>query len=47
MTSMLSDHAPDRRSWDGEPAPDRIMLAFQYVTALIAVAAAGLLGNIH
>jgi hypothetical protein len=44
---MLSDQAPTPRSWDGEPARDRIMLAFQYLTALIAVAAAGLLSNIH
>jgi hypothetical protein len=30
-------------SWEPEPTHDRIMLALQYLTALIAVAAAGLL----
>jgi hypothetical protein len=34
-------------SWEADPARDRIMLAFQYLVAIVAVAAAGLLGFIH
>lgn len=34
-------------SWEADPAHDRIMLALQYVIAIVAVAAAGLLGFIH
>jgi hypothetical protein len=34
-------------SWDTDPAHDRIMLALQYLVAIVAVAAAGLLGFIH
>lgn len=44
---MLIHRAPsDPGSWEGEPAHDRIMLALQYLTALVAVAAAGLLSYI-
>jgi hypothetical protein len=45
---MLIDptHTPDE-SWDTDPTHDRTMLALQYLTALVAVAAAGLLGFIH
>jgi len=32
---------------DAEPASDRAMLALQYLTAVIAVIAAGLLAQIH
>ena len=34
-------------SWEADPAHDRIMLAFQYLVAIVAVAAAGLMGFIH
>ena len=34
-------------SWEADPAHDRIMLALQYLVAIVAVAAAGLLGFIH
>ena len=34
-------------SWEDDPAQDRIMLALQYLIAIVAVAAAGLLGFIH
>jgi hypothetical protein len=32
---------------EADPAHDRIMLALQYLIAIVAVAAAGLLGFIH
>lgn len=32
--------------WETDPAHDRMMLAFQYLVAIVAVAAAGLLGFI-
>ena len=34
-------------SWEADPAHDRMMLAFQYLVAILAVAAAGLMGFIH
>jgi hypothetical protein len=34
-------------SWEADPAHDRIMLALQYLIAIVAVAAAGLLGFIR
>lgn len=34
-------------SWEADPAHDRIMLALQYLVAIVAVAAAGLMGFIH
>lgn len=34
-------------SWEADPAHDRIMLALQWVVAIVAVAAAGLMGLIH
>ena len=34
-------------SWDADPAHDRIMLGFQYLVAIVAVAAAGLMGFLH
>ena len=34
-------------SWDADPAHDRIMLAIQYLVAIVAVAAAGLMGFLH
>ena len=41
---------PRLRSWSAEPADpgeDRIMLAIQYTTAIIAAFAAGLLSLVH
>jgi len=35
------------RSWAGHPAHDRTMLALQYLTAIVAVAAAGFLSFIR
>jgi hypothetical protein len=34
-------------SLEADPTHDRIMLALQYLIAIVAVAAAGLLGFIH
>jgi hypothetical protein len=34
-------------SWEADPAHDRIMLAIQYLVAIVAVAAAGLMGFLH
>jgi hypothetical protein len=34
-------------SWEAEPAHDRMMLALQYLVAIVAVTAAGLMGFIH
>jgi hypothetical protein len=34
-------------SWEDHPAHDRTMLALQYMTAIVAVAAAGFLSFIH
>ena len=41
---------PQLQSWStesGEPGEDRIMLAIQYATAIIAAFAAGLLSLVH
>ena len=41
---------PQLRPWvadPGDPSEDRIMLAIQYATAIIAVFAAGLLSLLH
>jgi hypothetical protein len=41
---------PARRasgSWEPDPTHDRIMLAIQYLVAIVAVAAAGLMGFLH
>lgn len=52
-TSMLTEPIqgglagwPDREVL-ADPADDRLMLLLQYVIALLAVAAAGLLGGVH
>jgi hypothetical protein len=45
MLMEPANRAPE--SWEADPAPDRIMLAFQYLVAIVAVTAAGLLGFIH
>ena len=34
-------------SWEADPGHDRMMLAFQYLVAIVAVTAAGLMGFIH
>jgi hypothetical protein len=47
---MLTETAdPQLRRWapDLDPDGDRVMLAIQYVTAIVAVLAAGLLGLVH
>jgi hypothetical protein len=48
---MLTDTLdPQVRPWApdiGDPSEDRIMLAIQYATAIIAVLAAGLLSLVH
>jgi hypothetical protein len=45
---MLFDPTTGRDgSWDMDPPDDRTMLVLQYLVALIAVAAAGLLSSIH
>jgi hypothetical protein len=48
---MLNDALdPQLRPWAaniGDPSEDRIMLAIQYATAIIAVLAAGLLSLVH
>jgi hypothetical protein len=48
---MLNDALdPPLRPWAadiGDPSEDRIMLAIQYATAIIAVLAAGLLSLVH
>jgi hypothetical protein len=52
-TSMLTEPiAGAVAGWSGQegltdPADDRLMLLLQYLTALLAVAAAGLLGAVH
>lgn len=41
---------PQLRTWPaepGDPGEDRIMLAIQYATAIIAALAAGLLSLVH
>jgi hypothetical protein len=41
---------PQFKPWpsdEGDPSDDRIMLAIQYATAIIAVLAAGLLSLVH
>jgi hypothetical protein len=48
---MLSETVdPQLRSWPAEsddPSEDRIMLAIQYATAIIAALAAGFLSLVH
>ena len=45
---MLVDPAREQPgSWDMDPSHDRTMLVLQYVTAIVAVAAAGLLSFIR
>jgi hypothetical protein len=44
---LIETTVTDRESSDGDPAHDRIMLALQYLTALVAAAAAGLLGFVR
>ena len=34
-------------SWQDDPVHDRTMLALQYLTAIVAIAAAGFLSFIH
>ena len=45
MLMEQASRAPE--SWEADPGHDRIMLAFQYLVAIVAVAAAGLMGFIR
>ncbi len=45
---MLIDPAREQPGpWETDPSHDRTMLVLQYVTAIVAVAAAGLLSFVH
>lgn len=44
---MLFESRTRRPGWEDHPAHDRTMLALQYLTAIVAVAAAGFLSFIH
>ena len=44
---LIDPTATQPERWEVEPADDRTMLALQYITALIAVAGAALLGFIR
>ena len=46
MTTDTAEHLAASAS-DDDPSADRMMLAIQYATALIAALAAGLLSLIH
>ena len=45
LIEPASQATPGRGRTD--PAHDRMMMAFQYLVAIVAVAAAGLMGFIH
>ncbi len=49
LTEPLSGSLADWSDHEAltDPADDRLMLLLQYLTALLAVAAAGLLGAVH
>ena len=44
---MIEPASRASEAWEADPAHDRIMLAIQYVVAIVAVAAAGLMGFLH
>ena len=44
---MIEPASRTSGSWEADPTHDRIMLAIQYLVAIVAVAAAGLMGFVH
>lgn len=44
---MIEPASRPSGSWEADPAHDRIMLAIQYLVAIVAMVAAGLMGLVH